>query len=136
MDDNYRRVLHFALAHRPTVVMGAAASIGVAVLLYPLLSTELLPQTDEGEVNVNAELPLGTRVERTEEVMIRLEEMVKQYVPEAGNLITSGGGGGQGFGQQGNSNRGSINIRLVPRDERMRSNDQNQYDAKQGQSWQ
>ena len=124
MDDNYRKVLHFALAHRPTVILSAAASIGLAVLLYPLLSTELLPQTDEGEVNVNAELALGTRVERTEEVMLRLEEMVRQNVPEAANLITSGGGGGGGFGQQGNSNRGTINIRLVPRDERVRTNDQ------------
>src|SRR5688572_2867159 len=124
MDDNYRKALHFALAHRPSVIIGAAASIGLAVLLYPMLSTELLPQTDEGEVNVNAELALGTRVERTEEVMLRLEEMVRQNVPEAANLITSGGGGGAGFGQQGSSHRGSINIRLVPRDERERTNDQ------------
>jgi len=126
VDERYRKALHLTLAHRPTVIMGALASIGVAVLIYPLLSTELLPQTDEGEVNVNAELPVGTRVERTEEVMLRLEEMVRQYVPEATTIITSGGGGGGGggFGGQGNSNRGSINLRLVPREERERTNDQ------------
>ncbi len=85
-----------------------------------MLTSELLPQADEGEVNVNAELPIGTRVERTEEVMLRLEEMVKQSVPEAVTIMTSGGG--QGFG--GGTNRGQINIRLVPRDERERTNAQ------------
>ncbi|MBI4264631.1 MAG: efflux RND transporter permease subunit, partial [Acidobacteria bacterium] len=94
VDDGYRRFLHLALAHRPTVLLGAAASVVLAVTLYPMLSTELLPQTDEGEVNVNAELPVGTRVERTEAVMLQLEEMVRQAVPEADTLITSGGGGG------------------------------------------
>jgi HAE1 family hydrophobic/amphiphilic exporter-1 len=131
VDDNYRKLLHLALAHRPTVILGALASIGVAVLIYPMLSTELLPQADEGEVNVNAELPLGTRVERTEAAMLRLEEMVRQNVPEATTIITSGGGGGGGgFGGFGNSNRGQINIRLVPRDERRRSSDQISQDLR------
>lgn len=126
IDEGYRAFLHVALAHRPTVISGAIASVVLAVLLYPLLSSELLPQTDEGEVNVNAELPIGTRVERTEAVMLRLEEMVRQSVPEATTVITSGGGFGGfgGFGGGGNSNRGQMNIRLAPREERTRTNDQ------------
>jgi HAE1 family hydrophobic/amphiphilic exporter-1 len=124
VDERYRRLLHFALAHRPTVIGGALASVVLAALLYPLLSSELLPQTDEGEVNVNAELAIGTRMERTEAVMLRLEEMVRQNVPEAVTIITSGGGGGGGFGWGGSSHRGQMNIRLVPRDERERTNDQ------------
>ena len=94
------------------------------MFLYPLLSTELLPQTDEGEVNVNAELAIGTRMERTEAVMLRLEEMVREFVPEATTVITNGGGGGGGWGGGGNSNRGQINIKLVPRDDRLRTSDQ------------
>jgi HAE1 family hydrophobic/amphiphilic exporter-1 len=125
IDETYRRFLHVSLAHRPTVVVGAFASVVLAAFLYPLLSNELLPQTDEGEVNVNAELPRGTRVERTEEVMLQLEDMVRQYVPEAQTIITSGGGGGGGgFGGGGGTNRGTINIRLAPRDERERSSDE------------
>jgi len=122
VDERYRKALHVALAHRPTIIGGAVASVVAAVLIYPLLSTELLPQTDEGEVNVNAELPVGTRIERTEAVMLQLEEMVRQYVPEAETLITNGGGGGFGFG--GGTNRGTINIRLTPRDSRTRTSDQ------------
>jgi HAE1 family hydrophobic/amphiphilic exporter-1 len=125
LDERYRKLLHVALAHRPTVVAGAVTSVVLAALLYPLLTSELLPQTDEGEVNVNAELAVGTRVERTEEVIVRLEQMIREYVPEATTVISNGGGGGfGGFGGGGNTNRGQINIRLVPRDERERTNDQ------------
>jgi HAE1 family hydrophobic/amphiphilic exporter-1 len=126
IDEAYRKALHLALAHRPTVILAAVASVVLAASLYPLLSTELLPQTDEGEVNVNAELAIGTRVERTEAVMLRLEEMVREYVPEATTLITQGGGGGGGggFGGGGNSNRGQINIKLLPRGERERTSDE------------
>ena len=123
IDERYRRALHVALAHRPTIIGGAVASVVAAVMIYPLLSTELLPQTDEGEVNVNAELPVGTRIERTEAVMMELEGMVRQYVPEAVTVISNGGGGG--FGGFGNgTHRGGINIRLTPRDERERTSDQ------------
>src|SRR6185436_16217438 len=82
MDEKYRQAIHIALAHRPTVIGGAAALVVLAAVLYPRVGVELLPQADEGEVNVNAELAVGTRVERTEEALLRLEEMVKRFVPE------------------------------------------------------
>ena len=81
MDEGYRKLIHLALNHRPTVILSATALVVFAVLLYPQIQTELLPQTDEGEVNVNAELGVGTRIERTEEAMLRLEEMVKAKSP-------------------------------------------------------
>jgi HAE1 family hydrophobic/amphiphilic exporter-1 len=125
MDERYRRVIHFALAHRPTVIAVSAGLVFLAFTLFPMIGFELLPQTDEGQVNVNAELPIGTRVELTEQAILRLEEMVRETVPEATAIITSGGGGGGGgFGPGGNSSRGQIQIRLVPRDERQRTSDQ------------
>jgi HAE1 family hydrophobic/amphiphilic exporter-1 len=125
MEESYRRLIHVALHHRPTVIGGAAALVVAAVFIYPLVGVELMPQSDEGEVNVNAELAVGTRVERTEEVLMTLEERVKQYVPESTTVITEGGGGGgwQGGGG-GNTHRGQIRIMLVPRDERDRTNEE------------
>ncbi len=63
-----------------------AASIIAAVVIFPLLNTELAPQTDEGVVSVSAELAAGTRIERTDAIMARLEEMTRQLVPEARNV--------------------------------------------------
>jgi HAE1 family hydrophobic/amphiphilic exporter-1 len=125
MDERYRRVIHVALSHRPTVIASAAALIMLSVVLYPRISSELLPQTDEGEVNINAELGVGTRVELTENVLLQLEKMVEEYVPEKVTMITSGGGGGGGRGGgNSGSHRGQIRVVLTPRDQRERTNEE------------
>jgi HAE1 family hydrophobic/amphiphilic exporter-1 len=125
MDESYRRAIHLALNHRPTVIGGAAALVVAAALIYPQIETELMPQTDEGEVNINAELAVGTRIERTEEALLRLQDMIKEYVPEATTVITQGGGGGNNWQSGGGStHRGQIRVMLVPRDQRMRTNEQ------------
>ncbi len=125
IDEGYQRAIHMALNHRPTVIGGAAALVVAAALIYPQIETELLPQTDEGEVNINAELAVGTRIERTEEALLRLQDLIKEYVPEATTVITQGGGGGNNYQQGGGStHRGQIRVMLVPRDERTRTNEQ------------
>jgi HAE1 family hydrophobic/amphiphilic exporter-1 len=129
MDEQYRRIIHVALNHRPTVIASATALVVLAGALYPRIGVELMPQTDEGEVNVNAELGVGTRVERTEEALLILEQRVKELVPEAVTIITNGGGGGGGNGPGGGggggqTNRGQIRLMLVPRDKRTRTNDE------------
>jgi HAE1 family hydrophobic/amphiphilic exporter-1 len=128
MDESYRKAIHVALNHRPTVIGAAVALVVLTVVLYPRVGVELLPQTDEGEVNVNAELAVGTRIERTEEALLTLEEMVKQFVPEARTIMTNGGGGGGnnfgGGGGGGQTHRGQIRIILAPRDERTRTNEE------------
>src|SRR6185436_11068037 len=127
MDEAYRRVIHVALHHRPTVLGAAAGLVLLAAYLYPQVGVELMPQTDEGEVNINAELAIGTRVERTEEALLKLEDMVQQFVPEATTVITEGGGGGnnyQGGGGGGSTHRGQIRLILVPRQQRTRTNEQ------------
>src|SRR5688572_20354706 len=124
MDDGYRRFLHKALAHRPTVLGIGAASVVAAVFMFPLLNTELAPQTDEGVVQLSAELAAGTRIERTDAIMSRLEQMTQQFVPEAQTLIASAGAGGGGFGGGGGTSRGRIEMFLVPKDQRERSSDQ------------
>jgi HAE1 family hydrophobic/amphiphilic exporter-1 len=131
VDDRYRRAIHWTLQHRPTVIGAAAGLVVLAAVLYPRVGTELLPQTDEGQVNINAELPLGTKMELTEAAMLRLEDMVKQSVPEATTIVVNGGGGGGGgFGGGGNTNRGNLQVKLVPRDQRTRTSDEISQDMR------
>ncbi len=122
LDAFYARMLHLALAHRPTVFATGFGLFVVALLLIGQIGFEFQPQTDEGEVRIDAELAVGSRIERTEAVMLALEERVKQVVPEAIMLITQAGGGG-GFGNS-STHRGNIDIRLVPRSERTRTNEE------------
>jgi HAE1 family hydrophobic/amphiphilic exporter-1 len=62
-------------------------------------------------------------VELTEEVLLSLEDRIRELVPEATMLITSAQGGGGGFGGGGGGHRGNINIMLVAKDERQRSSE-------------
>ena len=123
LDDAYARGLHLALAHRPTVFAIGFALFGVAMLLLGNIGFEFQPQTDEGEVQVDVELAVGSRIERTEAVILGVEERIRQLVPEGVRFISQAGGGGGGFGG-GSMHRGNVNILLVPRDERDRSNEQ------------
>jgi len=121
MDDGYRRVLHKALNHRPTVLLGGAGLFVLALVLLPRVGFELMPQTDEGEVSVDVELAVGTRIERTEATILRLEQMIREVVPELDILISNAGSGGF---MGGSAHRGSLTLRLVPRGQRTRSNEQ------------
>ena len=125
MDEGYRKVIHVALSHRPSVIAAATGLVVIAALIYPRITVELMPQADEGEVNINAELAVGTRVEPTEAVLLQLEAMVQKAVPETVTMITSGGGGGNnnwgGGGGGGQTNRGQIRLILKPRDQRTRT---------------
>ena len=121
IDDGYRNFLHKALQHRPMVLGVSVALVIAAALILPTLTFELMPQADEGEVAVNIEMPVGSRIERTEAVVIRVEEMALKAVPEATMVISSAGGGGF---MGGGSNRGNVTLRLVPKTERDRSSEQ------------
>jgi HAE1 family hydrophobic/amphiphilic exporter-1 len=128
MDNAYGRLIHRALHHRPTILgLGTALTVA-AVLILPTIGFELMPQADEGEVMVSAELPVGSRIERNQDVALRLESFAKEYVPEMIDVTTQAGGGG-GFGGGGGpggggGSRTSMTIRLVPKDERKRSSEQ------------
>jgi HAE1 family hydrophobic/amphiphilic exporter-1 len=126
VDDSYKRLLELALHHRPTVLAGSAALTILAFLILPTIPSELLPQTDEGEVSISARMPAGTRIERTQAVALQIEEIVRTSVPEAVTILANAGGGGGmggGFGGGGGSTA-SVQIQLVPRGERDRTSDQ------------
>ncbi|MGB2714296.1 MAG: efflux RND transporter permease subunit [Vicinamibacterales bacterium] len=120
MDERYSRVIRLALQHRPTVIGLGTAAVVAAVLILPTIGFELMPQADEGEVRVTAELPVGTRIERSEDVALRMETLIKEFVPEAEDVITNAGGGGF---MGGGANRVNVQVRLVTKDRRERSSE-------------
>jgi HAE1 family hydrophobic/amphiphilic exporter-1 len=127
MDHGYSRLIGRALVHRPTVITVGTALVVVAALILPTIGFELMPQADEGEVRVSAELPVGTRIERMQDVAQRLESLIPEYVKEQETIITQagagGGFGGGGGGGGGGGSRTSATIRLVPKSERTRSSE-------------
>ncbi len=122
LDNFYSRLLGRALHHRPTVITAGVALVAVAFIILPTIGFELMPATDEGEVTVTAELPVGTRIERAQDVALRLESLIPEYVKEADALITNAGSGGGPMG--GSASRTSAQIRLVAKTGRKRSSEE------------
>ncbi len=74
----YHQLLEWAIDHRGATLAAAAAAFAVALLLGYGLPRDLLPQVDEGMYRARIELPLGTPLERTDEVTSQLEGMAME----------------------------------------------------------
>jgi HAE1 family hydrophobic/amphiphilic exporter-1 len=106
---------------RPKFVM--ALAFGLLALTLPLMlkiGTEFMPATDESAFRVNLIMEVGTRVDKTSDVMKLIEAAVADEVPEIRATSVSIGGGG-GFGGSGGGHTGELRVRLVPIEDRKRS---------------
>ena len=72
LEAGYKGILHIALNHRILTTVLAVLVLAGSLLLIPLVGTEMMPESDEGEVRVDAEMEVGTRLELTDEKIQRL----------------------------------------------------------------
>jgi hydrophobe/amphiphile efflux-1 (HAE1) family protein len=73
LDAAYARALRWVLAHR-AITVGVILSLFFASLaLVKRIGTEFFPDSDESQFSVIYKTPIGTRVERTEDVAARIE---------------------------------------------------------------
>ena len=82
-----------------------------------------MPEADEGQLNVNLELPIGTPLERTTLVVREMERRILGVLRdgELDNIVTVAGPARSW--RPGTANQGSLEIALVPVSERERSLD-------------
>ncbi len=128
LETSYKQLLHFALNHRVLVVLGSLAVLGASLTLIPEVGVELMPSADEGEVRIDAEMEVGTRVEVVDEKFQDLEKIVRRVVPEVEGVVTSTGGSHwRGLA----SHTGRMRIALKPESQRSRSSEQIAADLRQ-----
>jgi HAE1 family hydrophobic/amphiphilic exporter-1 len=77
----YESVLGRALDHKAIVVGSIALVFVASLLVYPLLGTELFPTTDSGQFIIDYRVPPGTRIELTEAITERMENLVRLVIP-------------------------------------------------------
>src|SRR5207253_2109668 len=78
MDDAYARALRWVLGHRALTVCGILAFFVLSLGIKRFIGTEFFPDTDESQFTLLYKTPIGTRVERTEQVATRLEDAVSK----------------------------------------------------------
>ncbi|HEX9939325.1 MAG TPA: efflux RND transporter permease subunit, partial [Longimicrobium sp.] len=116
--DRYPRWLKWALGHRVKVMAGAVGSIALAGWLLPLLGFTWMPDFDGGEFNVGFRAPPGSRLEYTVERGREIDRFLRSQ-PEVAYTYMSMGGG-----FRGTPSNGQIFVKLKPKDERSRSQEE------------
>jgi len=120
MEDDYRRMLRFALGHKKITVTGALLCLGGSLVLVPLVGVEFMPSTDEGEVRIYGEMAVGTKLDVVDEAFQKIEDVVALNVPERKNMVSYIGA--STWRAQG-SHSGQMRIALKPQSERSRSSE-------------
>lgn len=120
LENRYTLALRQVLS-RPGRTVAVVGLLFVASLaLLPLVGTEFIPPSDEGEVQIYGEMEVGTRLDLLDQQTRLIEAMVMEAVPETvSSMVTVRG------------NESSIQLSLGPASARSRSNVQIADDLRQ-----
>src|SRR5204862_5329566 len=76
LDDIYGRMLLWSLRRRAVMLAIAGVVVASAIVLYPRVGKELVPDDDQSEFSINVRLPKGTSYQRTEDFIKPIEKDV------------------------------------------------------------
>jgi len=77
----YTGMLDWSLHHRWFVCLVFAGFVGGTSLLFPELGQDFFPTVDAGQIRMHIRAPSGTRLEETETLFTRVEEVVRKIIP-------------------------------------------------------
>jgi multidrug efflux pump subunit AcrB len=81
MLDGYDRSVKFALLRPLATVIGITGIFVLSLGLYPLTGEAYFPRTDPGQFVINLKAPTGTRLELTDQLVEKVEQIVREVVP-------------------------------------------------------
>jgi multidrug efflux pump subunit AcrB len=116
-----RKARWATLTPRGVVLAAGVLSFAGAILLAPLVGTEFVPQTDQSFTQLAVRMPVGSSLDRSDRKVRQIEQIVSSF-PEVKTVSTSVGGEGAGFST--GRNQATLNIGLVDRHERKRTQKQ------------
>jgi HAE1 family hydrophobic/amphiphilic exporter-1 len=119
LEHGYERLLGWCLRHRWVVVLGCLAIFAFGAFLVTRSKLEFVVNDDMSEFEVVAEAPPGSSLERTTELIARMEAEIRQ-IPEVVTLFSTAGVRGQ---SQANVTDISIYVGLTPLIARERTQD-------------
>src|SRR3954470_3094759 len=114
IDDGYKRLLSWSLAHRALVAIGAVLILLSSVPLFMVANKNFLPNDDQSEFEIGVRAPEGTSIAATELIANRIAVGVRRLAEVDYTLVTIADDPAQ------TQNSGTIYVRLKPLDRRKR----------------
>jgi len=124
VENIYADILCWCLRHKGFIILGFLGVFLVSVLLMRMGGSEFMPEEDSGDLRITISLAMGTRLEETDKVARRIEDIFQKEVPEARHYFVRSGqvpGMGRIMGQSSGTHIIYSGMKLVPKTERERS---------------
>jgi HAE1 family hydrophobic/amphiphilic exporter-1 len=109
----YMKLINVSLKHKRIVVILSTALFIVAIFGATLLKMEFMSASDNGKISISIDLPEGLALKPSNYYVSMAEEKISD-IPEIKTIITT-------LKTSSNSNSSSINIELVPKEDRKKS---------------
>ena len=116
-----RRLRLATITPRGIVSWSGVGSFVLALLLVPAVGSEFQPQIDQGFTHLTLRMPVATSLERGEAKVRQVEEILATF-PEIKTVATVVGGSGEGLAT--GRNQANLDIALVDRKQRKRTQTQ------------
>ncbi|MBW2355033.1 MAG: efflux RND transporter permease subunit, partial [Deltaproteobacteria bacterium] len=121
----YGRLLGRALRNRKKILAGLLAVFFASLALLRFVGTDLFPDVDTGELDIRVALDESARLEESEKVALRLENLYSNLVPEKRDDYAFTGETEQGIGvvlgMEEGPNIAESGAKLIDKEKRKRS---------------
>ncbi len=117
----YTKIIEFTLRNKKKTLTVAFVFFAASLMLIPVIGLDFLPEGDEGILQVNYELSLGTKVDITLKTGQHIERILREEIPGKYLVRTfmRGGPNDSGFSSDiEDTNTGTVGARMVSLDYR------------------
>ncbi len=126
LEKGYAKALKWAIHHRKSVITAAILIFAGSLVVFIVFGgSEFMPESDSGQIEINAVMTQGTSHDRTSEIVHEIDRICVEEVPEIDIRFSisgvSEGGMASAFGNREDINIGRYTMVLVPVKERDRS---------------
>jgi len=119
-EEFYARVLAFSLHRKALVIIVFVAVFFASLFLTPFVGNEFMPEEDTGDLRISVYLPIGTRLEETDKVAYKIENIIEALPGKRFSYVRHGQsrGMGRGMGQASGSHIITAGVKLVDKTQR------------------
>lgn len=113
VDESYKKALSYVLNRKIWTIIIIIVVFLISLVSISIVGMELFPKSDEDVVQLKVELPAGTKLDITKNVIEQFEQIIKSEIKGYKDIITMiGERSFYGFLGSAQSNKGSIMITL------------------------
>ena len=98
LESGYSGMLNWALSRRGRTLSVFIIVFIIGMFLFSFVSMDFFPNPGSDQLQADIELPIGTRVDKTNEMAKKIEELIWKEVPETQSITVQAGGTGDIFG--------------------------------------